>query len=107
MCFEAPILDGNKSGQNDEANDDDDLGIADIDENDTKSSTYTSLSAIILSECLNFIIKHYGLIFLCCHQLFHNLSIYLFNFPGINSAELAGLNESLQDLLDGIQVCLE
>ncbi|KAK2392499.1 Exocyst complex component S3A [Trifolium repens] len=59
MCFEAPILDGNKSGQNDEANDDDDLGIADIDENDTKSS--------------------------------------------INSAELAGLNESLQDLLDGIQ----
>ncbi|PNY03749.1 exocyst complex component sec3a-like protein [Trifolium pratense] len=56
MCFEAPPLDGNKSGHNDDANDDDDLGIADIDENDNMSP-----------------------------------------------AELAALNESLQDLLDGIQ----
>lgn len=30
-----------------------------------------------------------------------------FNIIGINSAELASLNEFLQDLLDGIQVCLE
>ncbi|XP_004501046.1 exocyst complex component SEC3A-like isoform X2 [Cicer arietinum] len=59
MCFEVPTLDGNKSGYNDGANDDDDLGIADIDENDSKSS--------------------------------------------LSSVELAALNESLQDLLDGIQ----
>ncbi|CAJ2643115.1 exocyst complex component SEC3A-like isoform X2 [Trifolium pratense] len=59
MCFEAPPLDGNKSGHNDDANDDDDLGIADIDENDSKSN--------------------------------------------MSPAELAALNESLQDLLDGIQ----
>lgn len=44
MCFEVPTLDGNKSGYNDGANDDDDLGIADIDENDSKSSTCTSLN---------------------------------------------------------------
>ncbi|GAU14340.1 hypothetical protein TSUD_309000 [Trifolium subterraneum] len=55
MCFEAPTVDGNKSGHNDDANDDD-LGIADIDENDS-----------------------------------------------LNPAELAALNEALQDLLDGIQ----
>ncbi|XP_057434895.1 exocyst complex component SEC3A-like isoform X1 [Lotus japonicus] len=58
MCFEVPTLDANKSGYKDDANDDD-LGIEDIDENDSKS--------------------------------------------GKNSAELAALNESLQDLLDGIQ----
>ncbi|XP_024635266.1 exocyst complex component SEC3A isoform X2 [Medicago truncatula] len=57
MCFEVPMLDVNKSGHND----DDDLGIADIDENDSNSKS------------------------------------------GISSAELAALNESLQDLLDGIQ----
>ncbi|XP_048226940.1 exocyst complex component SEC3A isoform X2 [Ricinus communis] len=69
MCFEVPALvppgglaNGNRSGSyNDEANDDDDddLGIMDIDENDSKA--------------------------------------------GKNSADLAALNESLQDLLDGIQ----
>ncbi|XP_065881180.1 exocyst complex component SEC3A [Euphorbia lathyris] len=68
MCFEVPALvppggvaNGNKDGSyNNEANDDDDdLGIMDIDENDSKA--------------------------------------------GKNSADLAALNESLQDLLDGIQ----
>jgi len=62
---------------------------------------------ISFSNVLYFIIKHCGLIFLCCDKLFHNLAIYLFNVPGISSAELAALNESLQDLLDGIQVCIE
>ncbi|KAK7291152.1 hypothetical protein RIF29_06067 [Crotalaria pallida] len=67
MCFEVPTLvppggiaNGNKTGyDDDDANDDDDLGIMDIDENDSKT--------------------------------------------GKTSAELAALNESLQDLLDGIQ----
>ncbi|KAL9359671.1 hypothetical protein Peur_047794 [Populus x canadensis] len=65
MCFEVPALvppggvaNGNKDGYND-ANDNDDLGIMDIDENDGKA--------------------------------------------GKNSADLAALNESLQDLLNGIQ----
>ncbi|XP_034887514.1 exocyst complex component SEC3A isoform X2 [Populus alba] len=65
MCFEVPALvppggvaNGNKGGYND-ANDNDDLGIMDIDENDGKA--------------------------------------------GKNSADLAALNESLQDLLNGIQ----
>ncbi|XP_019443165.1 PREDICTED: exocyst complex component SEC3A isoform X5 [Lupinus angustifolius] len=65
MCFEVPtlvppggIVNGNKIGYDDDDNDDD-LGIMDIDENDSKS--------------------------------------------GKTSAELAALNESLQDLLDGIQ----
>ncbi|XP_061370679.1 exocyst complex component SEC3A-like [Gastrolobium bilobum] len=59
LCFEVPTLvDGNKTGHNDDANDDD-LGIMDIDENNCKS--------------------------------------------GKNSVELAALNESLQDLLDGVQ----
>ncbi|XP_027354856.1 exocyst complex component SEC3A-like [Abrus precatorius] len=58
LCFEVPTLvDGNKNGHNDDANDD--LGIMDIDENDSKSSK--------------------------------------------NPADVAALNESLQDLLDGIQ----
>ncbi|GLT70493.1 hypothetical protein SLA2020_425690 [Shorea laevis] len=62
MCFEVPalvppggIVNGNKPGYDD----DDDLGILDIDDNDSKT--------------------------------------------GKNSAELAALNESLQNLLDGIQ----
>ncbi|KAK7275294.1 hypothetical protein RIF29_16406 [Crotalaria pallida] len=62
MCFEVPTLvppggvaNGNKTGYDD----DNDLGIMDIDENDTKTDK--------------------------------------------TSAELAALNESLQDLLDGIQ----
>ncbi|WCJ35314.1 exocyst complex component sec3A [Euphorbia peplus] len=68
MCFEVPALvppggaaNGDKDGSyNNEANDDDDdLGIMDIDESDSKA--------------------------------------------GKNSADLAALNESLQDLLDGIQ----
>ena len=50
MCFEVPTLDVNKSGHND----DDDLGIADIDENDSKSGTFTSLSTNILFECFIF-----------------------------------------------------
>ncbi|XP_054817382.1 exocyst complex component SEC3A isoform X1 [Prosopis cineraria] len=65
MCFEVPtlvppggIVNGNKTGYDDDANDDD-LGIMDIDENDRK--------------------------------------------PGKSSVELVALNESLQDLLDGIQ----
>ncbi|KAA8528602.1 hypothetical protein F0562_035957 [Nyssa sinensis] len=66
MCFEVPALappgglvNGNKTGTNDDDANDDDLGIMDIDENDSKTSK--------------------------------------------NSAELGALNESLQDLLDGIQ----
>ncbi|KAM4121887.1 hypothetical protein ACB094_01G040100 [Castanea mollissima] len=66
MCFEVPALvppgglvNGNKTGYNDDDANDDDLGIMDIDDNDSKT--------------------------------------------GKNSAELAALNESLQDLLDGIQ----
>ncbi|KAL2318640.1 hypothetical protein Fmac_032516 [Flemingia macrophylla] len=62
MCFEVPtlvppggVVNGNKTGYDD----DDDLGIMDIDENDSNS--------------------------------------------GKNSAELAALNKSLKDLLDGIQ----
>ncbi|XP_050208769.1 exocyst complex component SEC3A [Mercurialis annua] len=64
MCFEVPALvppggvaNGNRGGN--EADDDDDLGILDIDENDSKA--------------------------------------------GKQSADLSALNESLQDLLDGIQ----
>ncbi|KAF5955672.1 hypothetical protein HYC85_008528 [Camellia sinensis] len=66
MCFEVPALvppggvaNGNKIGLNGDDTNDDDLGILDIDENDSKT--------------------------------------------GKNSAELAALNESLQELLDGIQ----
>ncbi|KAK4599622.1 hypothetical protein RGQ29_009607 [Quercus rubra] len=66
MCFEVPALvppgglvNGNKTGYNDDDANDDDLGIMDIDDNDGKT--------------------------------------------GKTSAELAALNESLQDLLDGIQ----
>ncbi|XP_059633811.1 exocyst complex component SEC3A [Cornus florida] len=66
MCFEVPALvppgglaNGNKTGTNDDDGNDDDLGIMDIDENDSKT--------------------------------------------GKNSSELGALNESLQDLLDGIQ----
>ncbi|KAI3409178.1 uncharacterized protein J3R85_019668 [Psidium guajava] len=66
MCFQVPALvppggvsNGNKAGSNDDDEDDDDLGIMDIDENDSKA--------------------------------------------GNSSAELGALNESLQDLLDGIQ----
>lgn len=41
MCFEVPsLVDGNKTGHNDQKNDDD-LGIMDIDENDSKSGTHT------------------------------------------------------------------
>ncbi|KAK6256686.1 hypothetical protein QUC31_000145 [Theobroma cacao] len=65
MCFEVPALvppggvaNGNKSGSYDDTNDDD-LGIMDIDDNDSKA--------------------------------------------GKTSADLQSLNESLQDLLDGIQ----
>lgn len=47
MCFEVPTLDVNKSGYNDDTNDDD-LGMMDIDENDSKSGTCTSLSTNIL-----------------------------------------------------------
>lgn len=36
---------------------------------------------------------------------FHNLTII--SFLGKSSVELAALNEALQDLLDGIQVCVE
>ncbi|CAL5440686.1 unnamed protein product [Camellia sinensis] len=54
------VASGNKTGLNDDDTNDDDLGILDIDENDSKT--------------------------------------------GKNSAELAALNESLQELLDGIQV---
>ncbi|KAK7351680.1 hypothetical protein VNO77_11295 [Canavalia gladiata] len=56
MCFEVPTL--NKTGYNDNANDDD-LGIMDIDENCSK--------------------------------------------PSKNPADFAALNDSLQDLLDGLQ----
>ncbi|GFS46522.1 exocyst complex component sec3A [Actinidia rufa] len=66
MCFEVPALappggvaNGNKVGSNDDDANDDDLGIMDIDDNDSKT--------------------------------------------GKNSAELAALNESLHELLDGIQ----
>ncbi|KAL5777912.1 hypothetical protein ACOSP7_010838 [Xanthoceras sorbifolium] len=66
MCFEVPALvppggvaNGNKSGSYDDDANDDDLGIMDIDDNDSKG--------------------------------------------GKNSADLAALNESLQDLLNGIQ----
>lgn len=48
MCFEVPTLDANKSGYKDDANDDD-LGIEDIDENDSKSGTCASLSINTLS----------------------------------------------------------
>lgn len=63
MCFEVPTLDGDKSGYNDDANDDD-LGIADIDENDSKSSTCTSLSKYPFYT-LNFLFKNCNVIFIC------------------------------------------
>lgn len=51
MCFEVPtlvppggIVNGNKTGYDDDANDDD-LGIMDIDDNDSKSGTCSLLSA--------------------------------------------------------------
>ncbi|GKV04756.1 hypothetical protein SLEP1_g16871 [Rubroshorea leprosula] len=66
MCFEVPALvppgggaNGNKSGSNNDNGSDDDLGIMDIDDNDSKA------------------VK--------------------------NSVDLVALNESLRDLLDGIQ----
>ncbi|KAK9271192.1 hypothetical protein L1049_026782 [Liquidambar formosana] len=66
MCFEVPALvppgglvNGSKTGSNNDDTNDDDLGIMDIDETDSKA--------------------------------------------GESSAELGALNESLQDLLDGIQ----
>ncbi|XP_040998460.1 exocyst complex component SEC3A [Juglans microcarpa x Juglans regia] len=66
MCFEVPALvppgglvNGNKTAYDNDDVNDDDLGIMDIDDNDSKT--------------------------------------------GKNSAELAALNESLQDLLEGIQ----
>ena len=60
MCLEVPTIvppggpvDRNKAGYEDDANDDDDLGIMDIDENDNKSGNYTLLSANILSVILS------------------------------------------------------
>ncbi|XP_058776261.1 exocyst complex component SEC3A-like [Vicia villosa] len=53
MCFEIPTLDGNKSGLTDDAKDDDDLGIADIDDKDSKSSTsINSVELAALNEAL-------------------------------------------------------
>lgn len=53
MCFEVPTLvppggigNGNKAGYDDDDDgNEDDLGILDIDENDSKPGKYTSLSA--------------------------------------------------------------
>ncbi|XP_020202676.2 exocyst complex component SEC3A isoform X1 [Cajanus cajan] len=64
LCFEDPsVIDSKKAGSNNGDNDDD-LGMLDIDEDDSKSSTRK------------------------------------------NSVDFAALNESLQDLLDGMQVCI-
>uniref|UniRef100_A0A0A0LIT4 Exocyst complex component Sec3 PIP2-binding N-terminal domain-containing protein n=1 Tax=Cucumis sativus TaxID=3659 RepID=A0A0A0LIT4_CUCSA len=77
MCFEVPALvppggvNGGKAGYDD---DDDDLGIMDIDDNDSKSGIPRAVIIIVPPR-----------------------------LGGKNSAELAALNESLQDLLDGIQ----
>lgn len=93
MCFEVPALvppgglvNGNKSVPTDDENDDD-LGIMDIDENDNDGKLSSSIFA--LDHLTTFITSR-----LC-------------NFSGKRSADLQALNESLHDLLDGIQVFSE
>lgn len=88
MCFEVPALvppgglvNGNKSVPTDDDNDDD-LGIMDIDENDNDG------------KFINF----------CFRQLDYGHTSHLHNVAGKKSADLQALNESLHDLLDGIQV---
>lgn len=92
MCFEVPALvppgnlaNGSKTGPNDDDNDnDDDLGIMDIDDNDGKTGN--------LSSFLNSYFSIWEIVYRSC------------NFVGKRSADLEALNESLRDLLDGIQV---
>lgn len=92
MCFEVPTLvppggtNGNKGGPIDDDDDgnDDDLGIMDIDDNDSKAGQFSN--------------------FLCSFQA-PSLSLkLLLSFVGKSFRELEALNESLRDLLDGIQV---
>lgn len=97
MCFEVPALvppggvaNGNKAGSNDDDANDDDLGIMDIDDNDGKTGILFQNSPHSLQSIQNFLF-----VYPC-----------LSNFVGKNSAELAALNESLHELLDGIQVML-
>ena len=54
MCFEVPALvppgggaNGNKSGSYDDDTNDDDLGIMDIDDNDSKAGNHFSCAFII------------------------------------------------------------
>lgn len=79
MCFEVPAL--VPPGKDNAANDDD-LGIMDIDDNETPGSSSVFSSKLLL-----------------CLQSFNSPQII-----GPESADLEALNESLHDLLDGIQV---
>lgn len=105
MCFEVPALvppggtaSGDKSEYNDDDPNDDDLGIMDIDDNDSKAGSLAlwafghmfNLSALYVLKFSQF-----------CFSLAFTQSS---NFVGKHTGELAALNESLQDLLDGIQV---
>ncbi|KAJ0087471.1 hypothetical protein Patl1_09074 [Pistacia atlantica] len=86
MCFEVPALvppggvaNGGRTGSYDDDANDDDLGIMDIDESDSKASnSFFYLPSI-------------------------KFKLVFFNSLGKNSADLSALNESLQELLNGIQ----
>lgn len=94
MCFEVPALvppggpaNGNKGVPNDDVDgNDDDLGIMDIDDNDNKAGKSSS-------TVLQF----------TRHPFEVSLTSFCYSV-GKNTAELEALNESLHDLLDGIQV---
>jgi len=59
MCFEVPALvppgglvNGNKTGYNDDDANDDDLGIMDIDDNDSKTGIFPQSSVTPVYVCL-------------------------------------------------------
>lgn len=93
MCFEVPALvppgglaNSNKNAHDDDDANYDDLGIMDIDENDSKAGN--ALSFFLLLPSL----------------IYGQLRTTFYYLAGKNTGELEALNESLHDLLDGIQV---
>lgn len=98
MCFEVPALappggaGSDKRPNNDDGNDDDDLGIMDIDETDKKTGNVK-----LCGICQAYTTSSH-------HRVYGSESHKLFDSAGKTSPDLTALNESLQDLLDGIQV---
>lgn len=115
MCFEVPTLNPSGSLSNgktaqieDEADDDDDLGILDIDDDDSKTSMFWLLKWLLLLKW-NKSWKFHKM--KCLFNVFTKSKAFLttdtnciFTFAGKNTVELAALNECLRELLDGIQV---